>query len=528
MYSTRTTKSNRAASLGILCISLLLSACSASLQPVQKSELSEVAQIERARQMAHTAPLKGPLTLDEAMARAIKYNLDHRVKLMEAAVASGQWRSDQFKQLPKIVAEAGYAWRNEENIRNSTDSVTGLPSLANPSISSDREHTTTGLGFSWSVLDFGLSYFNAKQSGDKVLVANEQRRKAMHNLLQRVQDAYWKVASAQLLQNDVRRTIRLAERALGFARKAEKDQMSNSKESLRYQRYLLDKLQTLEQIDRQLSSARLELARLIGLPANTSYRLANISRQMRTPPKVRLNPKDMEQLAIRANPDLRIEHYKTRIAALESRKLLLRHFPGLRLNYGSNYDSDSYVINQHWNDAALQISFDLLGLLALPSNQKLAKAGEELADTRRNAALMATLSQVHIALQRYQDALANYRRASSISRVDERLRRLSEGEVEAETTSELDRVSAQTAALYSKLRRYQALAEVHAALGRLQVTLGHEPVIGDIDASSLKQLQAAIQQAQGHWHKLLKGNKQALKRAIADQPAKEAPTRTAS
>jgi outer membrane protein len=512
----------------VLCFSALLTACNASLQPVQKSELADVAQIERSRQRAQMAPLQGPLTLDEAMARAIKYNLDHRVKLMEAAVASGQWRSDQFKQLPKVVAEAGYSWRNEENIRNSTDSVTGAPSLANPSISTDREHTTTGLGFSWSLLDFGLSYYNAKQSGDKVLVANEQRRKAMHNLLQRVQEAYWKTASAERLQGDVRRTIRTAERALAFARKAERDQMSNTKESLRYQRYLLDKLQTLEQIDRQLSSARLELARLIGLPAVTPFRLAKLPRNLDTPPKVRLDLATMEQLAIRANPDLRIEQYKTRIAALESRKLLVRHFPGLRLNYGSNTDSDSYVINQHWNDAALQISFDLLGLLALPSNQKLAKAGEELADTRRNAALMATLSQVHIALQRYRDAIANYRRASSVSRVDDRLRGLSEGEAEAKTNSELDRVSAQTAALYSKLRRYQALSEVYAALGRLQVTLGHEPIIGDIDASSLNQLQAAIQQAQGQWHNVLKGHKPTLQRALADQPATEATPRPAT
>jgi outer membrane protein len=492
----------------------LLSACSAGLQPVEQSEISQVAAIERTRQNASMRPLEGRLSLEEAKARAIKYNLDHRVKLMEATVASGQWRSDKFKQLPKLVAEAGYNWRSEENIRDSTDSVTGAPSLANPSISTDREHISSGLGFSWSLLDFGLSYFNAKQSGDRVLVANEQRRKAMHNLLQKVQESYWKVASAQLLKGEVRRTIVMAEQALADARRAERDQMSNPKESLRYQRYLLDKLHILEQIDRRLNGARLELARLIGLPAGTDFKVARLSRTLSRPPRIRLNIQDMEELAIRANPNLRIEHYKTRIAALETRKVLLRHFPGIRFNYDGKHDNDSYVINQNWNEAALQISFNLLGLLALPANQKLAKAGEELSETRRDAVIMATLSQVHIALQRYRDAVQSYQRASVLSSVDNRLRKLTDGEAEANTISQLDRVSAQTAAIYSRLRRYQALAEVHASLGGLQATLGHEPQIGSIEDSSLEQLQGAIRQAGSDWRGLLRADKQNLRMAL--------------
>ena len=65
--------------------------------------------------------------------------------MMEEALAMGQLDLGRYDMLPKLVASAGYQWRDKELITNSRDSVTGLPSLANPYISSDRSHTLTDL-----------------------------------------------------------------------------------------------------------------------------------------------------------------------------------------------------------------------------------------------------------------------------------------------------------------------------------------------------------------------------------------------
>jgi outer membrane protein TolC len=59
-------------------------------------------------------PIKGPLTLDEAMARALKYNLDRRARLMEEALALNQLDVSQLDMLPKLMAQAGYASRSVE------------------------------------------------------------------------------------------------------------------------------------------------------------------------------------------------------------------------------------------------------------------------------------------------------------------------------------------------------------------------------------------------------------------------------
>ncbi|TWC71799.1 TolC family protein [Herbaspirillum sp. SJZ099] len=116
-------------------------------------------------------PIAGPLSLDEAIARALKYNLDRRVKMMEEALALNQLDTATWDMLPRFMAQAGYSRRNKDLITNSVDSVTGQPSLSHPYISSDSAHATFDLGLTWNLLDFGLSYIAAKQQADRVLIA---------------------------------------------------------------------------------------------------------------------------------------------------------------------------------------------------------------------------------------------------------------------------------------------------------------------------------------------------------------------
>ena len=60
--------------------------------------------------------------------------------------------------------------------------------------------------------------------------------------------------------------------------------------------------------------------------------------------------------------------------------MLLRMFPGLSFNYSLNKSNDSYLINDHWREAGVQVSFNLLSLLSAPQQWKLAKDGVSLAD----------------------------------------------------------------------------------------------------------------------------------------------------
>lgn len=479
----------------------LVAGCSSIVpKPLATQEVATQARADREVATRDVEPIRGPLSLEEALARALKYNLDRRTRMMEEALALSQLDLSRYDMLPKAVLAAGYNHRSEYATTRAIDSVTGQPSLANPSISSDRNHRTVDLGFTWSILDFGLSYYGARQNADRVLIAAERRRRAMHLLMQDVRTAFWRAAGAQKLRDDVRSAIRLAEEALEDARKAEAERVRSPLDSLRYQRQVLENVRLLESIEQDLSTARVELAHLINAPLAYDLRIEepreSLSRRL-----LEQAVEQMEETAILNNADLREQFYGAEIARTEAKKILLRLFPNLTFGLSLKYDDDRFLVHHRWNEAASQLSWSLVNLLAAPAQKRFAEAGVQLADQRRVATQMAVLAQVHVARLQYASAYQQFVRADAIYNVDERINRIILAGERVQTQSKLDRVSSHTTTILSLLRRYQALALVHSAASKLQATMGIEPLVPSVQDSSLQDLTAVarefLRQTQG-------------------------------
>jgi outer membrane protein TolC len=489
----------RARLAGALCAALALGAC-AHLQPepFSAADIRAVSAADRQRALQDVEPLRGPLTLDEAIARALKYNLGARTRQMEEAVARGQLEAGRYDLLPKLIASAGYQSRDKDLITRSTDSVTGEPSLAHPYISSDKSVFTDGVSITWSLLDFGQSYYAAKQSADRVLVAAEHRRRAAHMLIQDVRTAFWRTAVAQKLQAGVKGSIAEAEDALADSKKIESERLRNPVDALRYQRQLLENVRLLEAIQQELAGARIELASLIDLPPGAELAVAEPA----APAAARWQDVPIDRLedqAITHNAELREAFYNARIARAETRRALLKLFPGLSFTYGVDHSSDSYLIYKHWTEAGTELSFNLLGLLSAPAQMRLADANLALADQQRMAAQMALLAQVHLARLQCEFAQRQFERADTLWQVDSQLAEHASRREQAQTQTKLDRIGAQTAAILSELRRYQALAQVQAAAGKLQATLGLEPAVQVDRDTPLDQLTQAVAASMRQW-----------------------------
>lgn len=487
--------------LGVASL-LVLSGCSTLNVDSARLTLPEVRtalQEDKTALTRDVEPLNGPLTLDNAIARAIKYNADRRFRAMEQAVAQDSFEAGKYDMLPKLVASAGYRDRSNDLITRSTDSVTGEPSLAHPYISSERQALNTEIGISWSLLDFGQSYYTARQNADRVLIAAERHRKALNNLAQDVRSAYWRIVAAQKLLPQLRETIADSEAALKDARKAEDDRIHSPLEPLRYQRQLLENLRLLETIEQELSTGKVELATLANLPLTADYTVVEPANEVNTAwlgqPVER-----MEEYALLRNPDLREGIYNARIAQQETRRALLKIFPGLSFNYGVKHSNDDYLIHRNWNEAGAQISFNLLGLLSAPAQMRLADDGVALANQRRMATQMAVLSQLHIARLQYANTIRQYERADAIAGVDNRIAQHVANQAEVQKQSALDRISQQSSAVLSQLRRYQALSNAQAAASRLQATLGMEPAIAGAANMPLDQLTASVGQSLQRWN----------------------------
>lgn len=346
---------------GIAALTLaLLAGCAVQPMPLDPKVTEQTVEQDLSRMYADQEPLSGPLTLHEAMARAIKYNLDSRLRVMEHALQQRQLDVSNYDMLPKVTADAGYESRSNQSASSSQNVATGQQSLA-PSTSSERDRNVASLKTVWNILDFGVSYVSAQQQADRALIAYERRRKVIHNIIQDVRAAYWRAVAAERLLKRVDPLMERVERARRDSKRIEALRLRSPIQALSYQRTLLETLQQLEAQRRELMLARTELAALINLPLDQDFELA-MPEESRPIPELDMPMDEMEMLALSNRPELREVHYQARIDAAETRKAMLRMLPGLEFDAGLNYDSNDFLVNNQWADYGARISWNLFNV----------------------------------------------------------------------------------------------------------------------------------------------------------------------
>ncbi|WP_245651313.1 TolC family protein [Paramagnetospirillum marisnigri] len=468
----------------------LLAGCAVTPAPFSKDELAAQSAADRSEMFKGGEPLAGPLTVAEAIARALRYNLDKRSKMMEEALALGQLDVDRFDLLPKLTANAGYTERSEPNATRSRDLYNQTTGTGNPSYSADRFARTADLTMSWNILDFGLTYFTAKSNADRALVATERRRKAVHNLISEVRFAYWRAAAYQTLKSDVEKAVAEARLALDKARLVERENLKAPAESLRYQKSLLETLRQLTAIQQELSTARIELAALINVPPGTEIALA-VPEAM-SPPDWTVSLERMEEQAFVNNPDLREQGYLTRISVDDTKKAIIKMLPGVTFTGSRNYDYNSFLMDNHWYEAGAKLSWNLMNIISGPSALKYAETNEAVAKARRIALRMAVLAQVHISERQFRNATSQFEQSDELWKVDRRLAELSDAKAANDASGMLERVAGRASAIASQLRRFQTYAQLEQAYAKMQATMGDDLLPDSIAAQDLPGLSATI------------------------------------
>lgn len=476
----------------------LLSACAIAPEPFSPEQLAQSAKDDRADMFKGGEALSGPLTVSDAIARALKYNLDRRAKVMEEGLALGQTKVDRWDLLPKLAANAGFTSRSEPSATKSRDVVTQTTGAdTHPTYSTDRDNYTADLGLSWNLLDFGLSYFNAKQNADRALIATERKRKTVHNLVQEVRFAFWRAAAHQELKDDVDQAVAEAKVALDRARTVERENLKAPAEALRYQKSLLETLRQLTAIQQELSTAEIELAALINLPPGSELVL-DVPADMKVP-EWHLSLDQMEEKAFVGNPDLREQGYLARVAVNDTRKAITRLFPGITFSASRQYDHNSFLMDNHWYEAGAKLSWNLMNLISGPDAINYAETNEEVAKSRRLAQRMAVLAQVHVAERQYHNTVSQYQQSDELWKVDKRLYELSAAKSANDAQGMLERVAGRASAIASQLRRFQTYAQVEQAYAKMQASVGEDLMPETVTSYDLKSLSGAIAARLAAW-----------------------------
>jgi len=470
---------------------LLLVACAVSPEPLTVAEKTARITADKLMMFGDIAPVMGPIGLSEAMARAVKYNLDHRVELMNDVVTNAQLELAHYDMLPKLATSAGYNSRNTDSASSSESIITHSQSLE-PSKSQERTLLSSQLALTWNVLDFGVSYIRAKQMANRGLMAEEQRRKVVQNIIQDVRYAYWRAIAAERLLARIEPLAQRVEAALIDARKLEKQLARAPLEELQYQRALLSTLERLKGLRRDLVAAKTQLGALMNMRPGTEFTLVVPADETITVPKMTAQPHEMEEVALLNRPELIQATYQSRISLSETNRILLEMLPGVNLGISGNYDSNRYTVNNAWASYGVNIAWNLLTLVSTPARLDVAEADQKLIEMKRAALSMAVLAQVDVAFLRYQQSVDEYTTANDQADVERRIFQQLSNAGLAKQVGELAVIQAEADDVFGVLRRDTAYANLQNAYGGILVSIGADPMPDAVSDYKLDTLASAI------------------------------------
>ena len=478
--------SKQASTWGITA--LLLSGCAVTPEALTPDEIQQGYATDMNTMFMDQEPVTGPVTLYEAIARAVKYNLDHRLKMMEDALAQRQLDLVRYDQLPELTAQAGYYKRDNFSGGTSISLLTGDVSLE-PSTSQEKKVTDVSGILVWNVLDFGVSYVRAQQQSKEVLITEERRRKVVQNIVQDIRYAYWRAVSAQHLLDNMDNLLDRTYSALKNSRQLESLRVQAPIQSLSYQKALLEIIQDMWFYRRDLATAKTELAALMNLKPGIPYTVVDPSGDEPLPSPDQFGTLDtLEEQALLNRPELMEERYQSQISALEVKKAIIQMLPGLEFNVGSLHNSNFLLFNNTWNEVGANISWNLFQVFSGPANKRVAESQVDLDNARRLALSMAVITQVHLAHQRYRIALSDFEVTQDLVSVEERIQQHMEAEQKAAVENELAVIQSMASSLVARMQHDLGYAEVQNAIGRIFNSVGVDPLPGvsiDQDVSTL-------------------------------------------
>lgn len=488
--------------LGLVVASAIaLSACSIKPKPIEADAHLVSVMKDQMEIYSKQEPITAPLSFYDILARALKYNFDHRLTMMESVLQDTQLDVATVNMLPKLAINAGYIAREKQLGSSSVDYFDRSKSsqLTRYSTSQDANRGIADLSFTWNVLDFGVSYYQAKQQADRILIAQERRRKVVNNLLKEVLAAYWTTHLAERLLPRITPVLQQARQAYQVSQKIESDNLKPAIDVLEYQRSLLRIIDQLEKLSADMAMAKPKLMGLINAPMHAKLELLD-TQESHEPPLLKVSAAELENLGLFYRPELREEVYQERISRAEVWKEMLKIMPGLTIPVSVNWDSNSFLVHDLWMEAGARTTFNLVNLLAAPKIWKSAETQIDVVKTRRKALSVATLVQVNVGHLQYLKAVDNYKMASELNRVDESIFTLMNNNQQQGTGSELELIYAATSSIASQMEKEQSLAEIYAALGNIYASIGLDPLNTNIQDASIHDISVQLQKNLALWY----------------------------
>ena len=466
---------------GSLAILGIVAGCSVTPDPLSSDDRSSrtAADLKLIGQMKFV-PVQ-PITLNDAIARAVAFNLQRRVKQIEREIADAELQTKSFEMLPSLDIDAA---------RNATSEQL--------SASDDRITRTASAGMTWNILDLGVSYARAKQQADEVLIAREKERKALQDIIREVRTAYWRAVGAQRLMDRVQQIARNIKVAMRESRAMEKSGANDVVKSVAYRREIVESVRQALTVQRELREAKGALAEHLNIQPGTPFRLAATTLASAMP-VLPMSLEDMEKHALDNRPELRVEDYNERMSEWQAREALFDMLPGAKLTAGQNYSSDSFSLTPNWITTGFQLGMNIFDLFSGTSKMDEAEKRGELARQQRLAMTLAVMTQTHMAYIQFRNASQQMRLAREVARADRRLARLVASDTDFVNTDYFEAVHLATRQLQSEADEHQSQVELITAHSDVMHAIGLNVLPEILHTDDVAQLTAAVSKVTARW-----------------------------
>lgn len=474
----------------VICFISLLTACTITPKPLTLNERYTEAKNDLNTLFSQQEPLVTHLAFEDALARGLKYNLDYRIKLVNNALQAGQLKIAMFTMLPALnVSSSVYSRNNQYSSSSVTSSgvVTDISSSTPNTVRSDR------IGLTWNILDFGLGYMRAKQQGERIYIAEEESRKQLEELSQDILIAYWNAYSAQELMKEANQFEEILLHAKNKLATAMLDKTIPKENILNYQAALLDGNRRIIQLKYKYDKAMLDLKHLMNAPPDREFQLAAPPLALRKPHDLHnLDFSKLDAITLAERPELRGQNYQQRIAELGIKVAILQALPGISLNAGMNYNSNTYLLNNKWIDRELDVAWNLLNLASLPANYHAAKTQVEYEKLKLMALTLTVLTETRYAYSHYETLRTEYEIAHKQTENADALFELAKNRNLASLDSDQQVIIAKLRTLTAKMDEDLLLSDMSTALGELYISAGSDLLPAEIGTRSLQEIAQII------------------------------------
>lgn len=453
---------------------VLLAGCAGGQVALDSPEHDALLQLDRAaiEQEAPVSPVYH-LSVQEALDRGVQYNLDAHVGALEALVQQDRVTLEKFKALPSVRASAGYQGRSNDGGTSSRSILTGQESLE-PSQSTQEDRQVADMKISWNMMDAVLSMVDAKTASDEAAIALERQKKIIQNIERDVYAAYWRTAAYQATQEKTRRLLEQSHAQLAAINQAVSERLISRGDAADKVAQINERQRTLKELQNKIALSEIELKSLLSIPLKTKIVVEpqSAAYAARYAQWLEKDPSSLEDRALKNRPEMREAVIQNNISARDTRREVIRTFPGAEFLLTLNYDSNMFLEDNTWSNTSFSLAQSVIDLITLPSRYEKAQRQELLQDVRRQALAAAILAQTHIAYYRLSMADRDFKDATltydALAQADQAKAQGHDAGFDSGESALMAAMAAQT----QELREKMAYAELQDAYAYFMNTLG--------------------------------------------------------